>query len=89
MPDGNSFADDPLITFDSYMANPPFGGMDMGYGTETYDMGMNSGPMAPGSGQDMNSMSGFPWLGAGLDLDTSWNWIGNDGFSMPSGNGNP
>ena len=78
------FSDDPLITFDSYTANPHFGsggGLDLGFSDGNFHTGLTPAaqPAIPGL-IDINGMPGFPWLGAGLDLDTSWNWFGNEGF---------
>lgn len=69
----NIFAEDPVISFDSYMAVPPLvgGATNMGQ----FHTGMDPG-MEAVIGVDVNAMGGLPWFGAGSDLDTSWNWFG-------------
>lgn len=76
----NVVADDPFISFDSYMAVPPIGsaGMNM----DELHNGMTPG-IGAGVGPEMSGMvGGFPWLNAGFDLDTSWNWFGAEGVAF-------
>lgn len=76
----SNFADDPFISFDSYLAVPPigFGGMNMDH----FQTGLTPG-LEAGGPEMMNGMNnGFPWLGAGLDLDAGWNWFGTEGVAF-------
>jgi hypothetical protein len=79
----NIFPDDPFISFDSYMAVPPNGvGAGGMAGVDQFHTGMT--PCAE-MGGEINGLGGFPWLGAGLDLDASWNWFGAEGVPVPVG----
>ncbi len=76
----NIFADDPFISFDSYMSVPPmgFGAMNMDYFQTGLTPGAETGEPEMVGGMN----NGLPWLGAGSDLDTSWNWFGTEGVAF-------
>ena len=74
------FADNPFISFDSYMAVPPVGGGGMYM--EPFHTGMTPGVE---TGAEINGMGGFPWQGAPVDLDTNWNWFGVGGSTGGDG----
>lgn len=75
--DNSIFADDPFISFDSYMGIPPIGvgGMNM----DPFQTGMTPGVEAGGPELINGMNNGLPWLGGLLDLDASWNWFGTEG----------
>lgn len=63
--------------------------MGMGTGMDSFhsDIAQNTG-----TGAGANMMSAYPWLGAGFDLDTKWNWFGaaeavplDDGITLQQG----
>ena len=71
--DPATFAEDPFISFDSFMPMP--------HQDFPSSMGFGAAPQAYPCNNDW--IGGFPFGGGSWDLDQSWTWSGTDGIPAP------